>query len=1121
MLAIGVATTALGLVVVGGVLVPPLLPNMSWSVPRASRVARSALSRAKRDRERERARKRLFASISRHVPVPGTPASRLPIAPEGALTSNHDIPESLVAAFYVNWDDNSFASFRAHASAIDWLVCEWAFLTTGGDSLRLRLDNRVLYTVQRMPEAERPRLFVMVSNFDSSSKAFGGVPALRKALTNRHARARIVEQLDSVTSIHGLAGVTIDFEEVPASLRTALVELALALKERFAGSGRLVTVTAAATDDQATLRALASASDKLFLMDYDEHYGAGDPGPVASQRWYEARARDALRAVPADKIILAMAAYGYDWNDAEPNGEESEVTFQDAMAAARDHDAPVLFDSVSLNPYLSYSDADSTDHLVWFLDAVSAHNQLLVGEKLHLAGSALWRLGAEDPSVWRVLTRAEGVAPVAQVAEIPGGYDVEFEGQGELLQITRRPTVGTRVAAADSASGLIVSERITRLPSPYVVRRTGASHPGWVSLTFDDGPDGTWTPQILDTLRSRGVNATFFLIGEHVETHIALTRRLVSEGHEFGNHTFTHPNLALTSTFVTRLELDATERLLESVLDRRSALFRPPYFGDAEPTTADELVPVGIAGDLGYVTAGLHVDSDDWTEPPPDTIVRRVLDRRQRGNVVLLHDGGGNRSSTVAALGPLIDSLRERGDTLVLLSSLAGLTPDQAMPRLPVGGAVLRFAELASFGAVGVVQWLLYWLFAGAVVLGIARLLIITALAAVQRVRSHRQLEVGDAVSVSVIVPAYNEEKVVVQTVRSLLDQDYAGELTVIVVDDGSADGTYNQARGTFAGDPRVTVIRQENGGKASALNTGIARSRGEIVVCLDADTVFQTDTVRHIVAPFGDPTVGAVAGNAKVGNRVNIVTRWQAIEYVTSQNLDRRAFSLLNCVTVVPGAVGAWRRALVLAAGGFRADTLAEDQDLTLRIRRAGHRIAYADNAVAYTEAPDTLRALAKQRFRWSFGTLQCIWKHRDALFRPRYGALGFVALPNVLLFQLIFAALSPLADLMFLWSLVSVWLVRVEHGATYALVELEHVLVYYAVFLLVDWVASVIAFLMEPGEDRQLTWLVLLQRFVYRQLMYWVVVRSFVAAFRGQLVGWGKLERKATVAPHAGRAA
>ena len=214
-----------------------------------------------------------------------------------------------------------------------------------------------------------------------------------------------------------------------------------------------------------------------------------------------------------------------------------------------------------------------------------------------------------------------------------------------------------------------------------------------------------------------------------------------------------------------------------------------------------------------------------------------------------------------------------------------------------------------------------------------------------------------------------------------------------------------------------------------------------------------------------------------------------------------------------MPGAVGAWRKSLVLEVGGFSEDTLAEDQDLTLAIRRRGRSIAYADDAIAYTEAPDTFGGLAKQRFRWSFGTLQCMWKHRDALFRPRFGTLGMIAMPNVWLFQLLFTALSPLADLLFLWSLVSVWLVRQQHGATYAITDLEQVLTYYAVFLAIDWVTAVIAFIAEPGEDKSLTWLVLLQRFSYRQIMYWVVVRSFVAAVRGHIVGWGKLERKASV--------
>ena len=274
--------------------------------------------------------------------------------------------------------------------------------------------------------------------------------------------------------------------------------------------------------------------------------------------------------------------------------------------------------------------------------------------------------------------------------------------------------------------------------------RTGAI-PHLVALTFDDGPDGHWTPAILDTLRDRHTPATFFLIGQNVESNLVLTRRIVREGHEVGNHTFRHPNLALTSRLVTRLELDATERVLEAVLDRSSGFFRAPYFGDAEPTTVDELIPVGIATDLGYTVAGLHVDSDDWRRPGASTIVRNVLDGRTRalacldtlhqkrddetplekgcsGSVVLLHDGGGDRAQTLAALGPLIDSLRARGDTLVLLSTLAGMTREQAMPPLPASGAGVRYAELLAFGTIGTVEWMLNWVFLVAVVLGIARM---------------------------------------------------------------------------------------------------------------------------------------------------------------------------------------------------------------------------------------------------------------------------------------------------------------------------------------------------------------------------------------------------------------
>jgi cellulose synthase/poly-beta-1,6-N-acetylglucosamine synthase-like glycosyltransferase/peptidoglycan/xylan/chitin deacetylase (PgdA/CDA1 family) len=681
------------------------------------------------------------------------------------------------------------------------------------------------------------------------------------------------------------------------------------------------------------------------------------------------------------------------------------------------------------------------------------------------------------------------------------------------------PTPGKRWMQAD-ATGTILDERVEELPSTYVIRRYGRKK-NTVALTFDDGPDPVFTPMILDTLASRGVHATFFVIGENVELHPNLVRRELREGNEIGSHTFTHPNLALVGKQTTRFELNATERLLEAILNRRTALWRPPYFGDAEPTTADELVPVSIAQELGYITVGLHIDPSDWATPGTDSILARTLAQLDRGNIILLHDGGGDRRQTVAILGPLIDSIRARGYTITTVTALAGVPADVAMAPLPPRSAFARFVTLTSYSVIGWIELALHAVFLVAMVLGAARLLVILLLAARQRYsRRHgrKRTATGFAPTVTVVVPAYNEERVVCRTVGSLLEQGYPG-LEIVVVDDGSPDRTSEVLRETYGDHPQVRLFRKANGGKASALNFGVAEARGEVIVALDADTLFPAGTIAELVAPLADPKVGAVAGNAKVGNRVNLVTRWQAIEYITSQNIDRRAFSLLNCITVVPGAVGAWRRTLIEEAGGFSGQTLAEDQDLTMAILRKGYRVAYADKAVGLTEAPDTLRLLFRQRFRWSYGTLQCAWKHRGALLRPRYGLFGFVGLPNVWIFQLLFPFLSPIADLLFLWSLVTVYMMGVMHGPEFAMQTLQQVVLFYTAFLAIDWLAAVVALWMEPDEERWLSTLVLLQRFVYRQVMYLVVVKAVVTAIRGSGLGWGKQERKGTVAlPEAG---
>jgi cellulose synthase/poly-beta-1,6-N-acetylglucosamine synthase-like glycosyltransferase/peptidoglycan/xylan/chitin deacetylase (PgdA/CDA1 family) len=942
---------------------------------------------------------------------------------------------------------------------------------------------------------------------------------LAKAVGDESSRRRLISLLTTFVQENKFAGLCVDFEEPPATAQANLLTFIQELHATFAQRGLIVVQAVPFDDPEWDYRSYARATDYLMLMAYDQHWVGSDRGSVAAQDWYERNLVNRMNDLQPAKTIIALGNYGYDWSDGEK--EADEVTFQEALIRARDSEAKILFDSDSRNPTFEYDEEDESHHTVWFLDAVTAYNQMRAASGYKPAGFAVWRLGSEDPSIWSLLGASQTESPQV-LRRIIYGYDVDFEGTGEILKVASRPQDGWRNLDVDSATGFIKAEEFVSTPSSYVIQRMG-DHPGLIALTFDDGPDPQWTPAILDILKRENVPATFFIIGKNGQTYPDLIRRIVNEGHEIGNHTFTHPNLGEIPLSLTDLELNATQRLIESEVGRSTVLFRPPYFGDAEADKPEEVEPAIRAKELGYLMIGVRIDPDDWRLPVTsqeivDRTTQRALDPNPetRGQVVLLHDSGGDRSATVEALPKLIHELRARGFRFVPVSDLAGLTRDQVMPVTPRSERAFTRADTIAFFFLSTGGWTLQWVFVIGIVLGLGRLIFIGALAFAQWFRSRRRERVhaGEAYTpfVSILVPAYNEELVIKKTISSLLGSSYES-YEIIIIDDGSEDQTSQIVRENFSHDQRVRLFEVANAGKAAALNFGLKYARGEIVIALDADTLFVPQTIGALAHRFYDPKIGAIAGNAKVGNRINIVTRWQALEYITSQNMDRRAFASLNCITVVPGAVGAWRRDLLEQAGGFPADTLAEDQDLTLRIRRMGHKIGYEENAIAWTEAPDRLRTLAKQRFRWAFGTLQCMRKHLDALFRPRYGLLGFIALPNVWLFQILFPLISPVMDLMLCYTLISAGLDRLEQPKGYSSTNLRQVLFYYALFLAIDWVAACFAFLLEKKEQWRLLWWLFLQRFCYRQVMYYVMIKSVAVAMRGAAVGWGKLDRKATV--------
>ena len=1029
---------------------------------------------------------------------------------KGVKTPGERREKPLTIGFYANWDDSSFSSLKNNLQSLDWVVPSWLYLQGSSMDLKVTLDQKSLDMIRR----EKPGAAILAMIQNSSITKWDG-PNLGRLLADPERRRERLTSVLAFIEENKLQGLVIDFEQIPDDAHKDTLAFLTEAHAIFKAKGLIIAVAAPFDDPHWNYKAYAKACDYLILMGYDEHWADSQPGPVASQSWFSTRLAARMRDLDPAHTIVAIANYGYDWivggHDAE------ELTFQEAILAARDLKVSIDLDPDTLNPRFSYLE-DGNTHRVWFLDAVTAYNHLRASDKYRPAGYALWRLGAEDPSMWQVLPRNYGASPSASLESINPGTEVDFIGRGELLQIAAEPSAGSRTIKVDDANATITGETYTKLPASFVIRRTGEM-PGKIALTFDDGPSPDWTPKILDILKEKGVHATFFIIGENGAAYPRLVQRILAEGHDLGNHTFTHPNLGETPDSVAGIEINATQRLIEALTGRSTRLFRPPYFGDAEPTSAEEIAPLREAEKLGYLTVGLKIDPDDWQKPTPEQIIERVVaqstdpDPEKRGQVVLLHDAGGDRAATVAALPKLIDTMRAKGFDFVATSELARWTKDQAMPPVPANEAspvVNRYVFFTYSWLQGAVTTL----FLAAIALGLARLTALCGLALLGRARAKRRGVPADTdeLSVSVLIPAYNEEKVIAASIRQILASTHR-KLRIIVIDDGSTDSTSDVVRTCFASDERVTLTTTQNGGKARAINLGLAHADGDIVVVLDADTQFEPQTISHLVRWFADPAVGAVAGNAKVGNRLNMLTRWQALEYITAQNLERRALAALGCITVVPGAVGAWRRDAIVRLGGFPSNTLAEDQDLTIMIQREGYKVLFDQEAIAWTEAPDTMTGLAKQRFRWAFGTLQCLWKHRHVNLNPRYGALGLVAMPQVWMFQIALALLSPLIDLALIYQILRTLTDYLQHGEQFNSGNLLITATYYAVFMAVDLSAAMIAFFLEKKEDRTLLWWLVLQRFGYRQIMYFVVAKSVLRALQGRVVGWGKLERKATV--------
>jgi cellulose synthase/poly-beta-1,6-N-acetylglucosamine synthase-like glycosyltransferase/peptidoglycan/xylan/chitin deacetylase (PgdA/CDA1 family) len=613
-----------------------------------------------------------------------------------------------------------------------------------------------------------------------------------------------------------------------------------------------------------------------------------------------------------------------------------------------------------------------------------------------------------------------------------------------------------------------------------------------IALTFDDGPDPRWTPQILDILARHHAHATFFVIGSEVDRYPDLARRILAAGDEIGSHTFTHADLVGLPGWRRRAELALSQNAIAGATGRLATLMRPPYSSEPDAVTGADYGVLRDIAAAGYLAVLADHDTQDWRRPGAAAIVRAATPAGGAGAVVMMHDGGGDRAQTVTALDTLLTGLSAHGYRFTTVSAGLGL-PD-GNPAAPTAavmrGDALRWAQVAGGWLTGAMTVVID------VAIGLALLRFAVQLVAARihmrrtrRAAARPRRYLGP---VSVIVPAFNEAANIAATVRSLYDSDYP-QVEVIVVDDGSSDHTAAIVAAMHL--PGVRVIRQPNTGKPGALNTGIGAARGDLLVLVDGDTVFEPDAIGRLVQPFIDRRVGAVSGNTKVANRRRLLGRWQHLEYVIGFNLDRRMFDLGECMPTVPGAIGAFRRATLTDVGGVPADTLAEDTDLTMAVIGAGWRVVYQPDAIAWTEAPSSVRQLWRQRYRWAYGTMQAMWKHRASLTATGpAGRLGRRGLTYLLLFQVLLPLLAPAVDVYAIYGLL--------------FLPLGQVAAVWLGFLAVQGVTAAYALHLD-GERWGPLWTLPLQQVVYRQMMYLVVVQSTVTAITGSRLRWHRSHR------------
>jgi peptidoglycan-N-acetylglucosamine deacetylase len=907
------------------------------------------------------------------------------------------------------------------------------------------------------------RAYAVITNYNGNTFAPKLVDQL---VADSDAKSRFVSAITSLIEKDNWDGLVIDFESISPTVRKAFPDLVASVQTALGSKPVLVTVPSFSDplDEEGRaydLRALTKAGSGIIWMAYDEHYPGGEPGSIASPDWVKDTLNYALQVVPANKLMLGVPTFGYVWDPKTKPKLAEEITAIEGSRLAKSNQNWIRYDPVFAEMHGTLADGREA----WFVDAQGVRIRTEIASDRGLLGVAMWRIGSEEKGT---------------LASLPA--DVRKEN----------PVAPGRPIITSHKTGV-------------------------VALTFDDGPDPVWTPQVLAILKKKQVPGTFFIVAKQAEKHPEFVRQMVKMGSVVANHTYSHLDTSTSNEIRNKLDIVAGRAVLEGITGHTPLLFRSPYgSGDS---TDNRKGADAIARSLGMHPVGWNVDANDWKKPGVQQIVDQVVSEASERSVVLLHDGGGDRSQTVAALPLIIDRLRSLG---YLFSTVDGIDASFGAPyasRTTSWSQARGLAIIAAFRLQYAIRRLFLWIVIGTALIAFLRVALAGPLAIAHLFAQKRRRRILDVVggglpSVTVLVPAYNESTVIEKTLLALAACNPRPD-RVLVLNDGSTDNTsevvrlvrdrihlknrYPESVGLHNLDAVfIELVDLQNGGKANALNVGIQMATTEVVLVIDADTVVDPSIIGEMAPHFRDPAVGAVAGNVKVGNRRNLLAALQTLEYVISLNLDRRAQDMARIMGVVPGASGAFRRSALLSVGGYPPDTLVEDADLTQSLLRNGWRIPYEPRAIAWTEAPESLRDVVKQRRRWSFGTIQVVNKHKGAIFERKAGVLGFIGLPWMLVTQVALPVLGPFADLYLLYLV----LIGAKSQALGIL----------ALAFAADMALAIAAVAMDR-ERPAIVLLAPLMRIVWRPLQLWIVVLSARRFAHGKDETWRKITRRNSV--------